>query len=181
MLCNAAQGLPQLKMDGFVSLSAAVPRALFRDAMSRVAAAVHIVSTDGPAGLAGITASAVTSVSDQPPMMLACINKTSHSGPRFLANGVFCINTLSAGDQALAEVFAGRTGLHLDARFQPGLWRRLATGAPVLASAIAVFDCRVINIHDAATHHVMIGEIVAVHIGGAGRCLAYHDRGYVTL
>ena len=156
-------------------------RALFRDCMSRVASAVHIVTTDGVAGLGGITASAVASVSDDPATMLVCVNKSSHSAPRFIANKVFCINTLAADDQALADCFAGRTGLHLDARFQPGIWDRLASGAPVLGTAIAIFDCRVLDIQDVATHHVMIGEVLAVRLLREGKCLAYHDRRYLAV
>ena len=156
-------------------------RALFRDCMSRVASAVHIVTTDGIAGLAGITASAVTSVSDDPPTMLVCVNKSGHSAPRFLANKVFCINTLAAGDEARADCFAGRTGLHLDARFQQGEWEKLASGAPALGTAIAIFDCRVIDIKDVATHHVMIGEVMAVRLLREGACLAYHDRRYLVV
>ena len=156
-------------------------RALFRDCMSRVVSAVHIVSTDGVAGLAGITANAVSAVSDDPAMMLACVNKSSHSAPRFLANRVFCINALAAEHQALADCFAGRTGLHLDARFAEGAWERLASGAPVLAGAVAVFDCRVVDIRDVATHLVMIGEVVAARLAREATCLAYHDRRYLAL
>ena len=60
--------------------------ARFRDAMSRVAAAVHIVTTNGPAGLAGITATSVASITDEPPMTLFCINKTSPTAARMIEN-----------------------------------------------------------------------------------------------
>ena len=156
-------------------------RGAFRDAMARVACAVHIVATDGIAGLAGITANAVTSVSDSPAIMLVCVNRTIHSAPRFLANRNFCINTLAATDKALAEDFAGRTGLHLEARFVRGVWGKLVSGAPVLASAIAIFDCRLMEVRDVATHHLLIGEVLAVrHLPGA-TCLAYHDRNYLDV
>lgn len=169
------------QMAGILSDSSLVSRALFRDAMSRVATAVHIVTSDGLAGLAGITASSVTSVSDDPPIMLVCVGKTSHSAPRFLANRVFCINTLAAGDLLLAEDFAGRTGLHLEARFKAGVWHKQVTGAPVLAGAIAAFECRLADVHEVASHYVLIGEVVAVHGGTGGACLAYHNRKFVTL
>ena len=154
---------------------------LFRNAMSRVVSAVHIVSTDGAAGLAGITANSVTSVSDHPAIMLACVNKSSLSGPRFLQNGVFCINSLAAEDEALANDFAGRTGLHLEARFGRGVWGKLLTGAPVLASAVAVFDCKLLEVRDLATHHVLFGEVVAVRHQSGGACLAYHDRAFLKV
>src|ERR1700716_1165381 len=91
--------------------------ARFREAMSRVAAAVHIITTGGPAGLGGITATSVASISAEPPMMLFCINKTSPSAARVIDNGIFCINTLTPSHEALANIFAGRTGHHLEGRF----------------------------------------------------------------
>ncbi|MBV1701199.1 MAG: flavin reductase [Hyphomicrobiales bacterium] len=155
-------------------------RLQFRDAMARVGTSVHIVTTDGKAGVAGITASAVTSVSDDPPTMLICVNRSSHSAPRFFANGVFCINTLAADDQALADDFAGRTGLHLDARFQRGSWVREVSGAPVLTSAIAIFECRIIELRDIATHHVIVGDVLAVRYRKEVAGLGYHDRRYLN-
>ncbi len=153
----------------------------FRDAMSRVAAAVHIVTTDGPAGLAGITASAVSSVTAEPPMMLFCVNKSSASAARFLENGVFCINTLKATDEALSNVFAGRTDLRLDDRFSNGDWAQLSTGAPVLKSAVAAFDCRVAEVKEMSTHYIVFGIVEAVEYGTMSGSLTYIHREYRTV
>src|SRR4249919_1070826 len=68
----------------------------FREAMSRYGAAVHVITTDGPAGKGGFTATAVCSVSDDPPTLLVCVNRKSQNGQILTANGVFCINTLGA-------------------------------------------------------------------------------------
>lgn len=150
----------------------------YRDAMARIASAVHVVTTDGRAGRAGLTMTAVASISDNPPMLLVCINRALHSGERLIANGVFCVNVLAAADQGLADDFAGRTGLHLDQRFGRGEWLKLATGAPVLASAISAFDCRVAEVRDVATHHVVVGSVEAVRMGPESSSLAYHNRAY---
>ncbi len=149
--------------------------------MSRVAAAVHIVTTDGPAGLGGITASAVSSVTVEPPIMLFCINKSSSSALRFLENGVFCINTLKATDEELSNVFAGRTELRLDERFGSGEWARLATGAPVLTSAIAAFDCRLAEVKEMSTHYIMFGAVEAVEYSTTTGSLTYIHREYRTI
>src|ERR1700674_3446868 len=66
----------------------------FREAMSRLGAAVHVVTTDGPGGKGGFTATAVCALSDAPPMLLVCLNRRSRSTGPFHANGVFCVNTL---------------------------------------------------------------------------------------
>jgi flavin reductase len=152
-------------------------RAAFRDAMSRVLAAVHIVTTDGPAGRAGITASAVVSVSDDPPTMLFCINKNGRSAERFLGNGCYCVNTLASSDQWLADHFAGRSRMHPAERFTHGSWRAGVTGAPVLESALAVFDCRVTEVITASTHSILIGAVVDARYA-PGQSLAYLERAY---
>ena len=92
----------------------------FRDAMRRVVTAVHVVTSDGPHGRAGMTASAVTSVSDRPPTVLVCLNGSSASAARLIKNGVFCINTLGPGDEEIAATFAGRTELPQQRRFERG-------------------------------------------------------------
>src|SRR3981189_718495 len=82
---------------------------LFREAMSRLGAAVHVITTAGPGGKAGATATAVCSVSDAPPTLLMCLNRTAQTNPAVVENGVFCINTLSAAPADIAKIFAGRT------------------------------------------------------------------------
>lgn len=153
----------------------------FREAMSRVASAVHVVTTAGPAGLGGITATAVTSITIDPPMMLFCINKTSPSAARMMENGVFCINTLAAADQALADIFAGRTDQDLEERFAGGAWSKLVTGAPVLSTALAAFDCRFVDAEEVSSHLIMIGVVEAVAIMPEGTALLYAHRKYRTL
>ncbi|PNG26354.1 flavin reductase family protein [Methylocella silvestris] len=155
--------------------------AKFRQAMSRVAASVHIVTTDGPAGLGGITATSMASISADPPMLLFCINKVSASAGRMIENGVFCINTLTPAHQELADVFAGRGDHTLEQRFDRGDWRPLATGAPALDEAVASFDCRLVEAKEVGTHIVMIGLVEAVAYGPAAHSLAYVHRGYRTL
>jgi flavin reductase len=154
-----------------------VDPALFRDAMSRLGAAVHVVSTDGPAGRSGFTATAVCSVSDQPPTLLVCLNRRSQSAPVVSANGVFCVNTLTAGEEAIADLFAGRSGAR-DERFSSGEWLTLSTGSPVLASAVVSFDCRVIEVRAIASHNVIFGAVEAVRLGQAAPALVYHERAY---
>ena len=150
----------------------------FREAMSRLGAAVHVVTTAGAAGKSGFTATAVCSVSDQPAMLLVCLNRRSNSAPLLAQNGVFCVNTLGAGEEKLADLFAGRSGVHLDERFAQGEWVTLKTGAPVLVSAVVAFDCRTVEIKAVASHNVVFGAVEAVRLGPSGPALVYHDRAY---
>lgn len=163
-----------LRKDEFGMLD---PKA-YRDAMSDVASPVHIVATDGEAGIAGLTVTALSSVSDQPPILLVCVNRASPSAQRFINNGVFSVNTLGAADRALADIFAGRTHEHFGEKFAHGVWAPGRNGAPLLQSALANFECRLIDMKDVGTHHVFFGavETVAHRPDGAG--LLYHRRGY---
>ena len=151
---------------------------LFRDAMCRLGAAVHVVTTDGPAGKSGFTATAVCSVSDTPATLLMCLNRSATSMPVLRANGVFCVNTLRAGEEIIADTFAGRTKIAREERFASGNWTTLATGSPVLLSAVVAFDCRVREVKSVASHDVYFGIVEALHSGPAGAALVYHDRAY---
>lgn len=158
-----------------------IDRAGFRQAMSRVAASVHLVTTDGPAGRRGVTATSVCSVSDDPATLLVCLNVSSASNERFAANGVLAVNTLGAESETLARAFAGEGKLEADERFARGIWSRLETGAPVLDAALASFDCRIVESRIVATHHVIVAEVAAIRMGPEGASLLYRERQYRTL
>jgi flavin reductase (DIM6/NTAB) family NADH-FMN oxidoreductase RutF len=166
----------------FAAMAAAtagsIDPAEFREAMSRLGAAVHVVTTDGPGGKGGFTATAVCALSDAPAMLLVCLNRRSRSTGPFHANGVFCVNTLRAGEETIANAFALRTADSAEERFTVGEWTTLATGSPVLASAVVAFDCRIVEVKSVATHNVFIAAIEAVRLGSAGPALVYHDRAY---
>src|SRR5690242_146203 len=149
----------------------------FREAMARLGAAVHVVTSAGPAGKTGFTATAVASVSDQPATLLVCLNRRSNSAPLLSANRVFCVNTLRADEEGIANLFAGRSG-NREERFATGDWITLSTGAPVLASAVVAFDCRVSEIKSVASHNVIFGIVETVRLGPAGPALVYHERAY---
>jgi flavin reductase len=150
----------------------------FREAMSRLGAAVHVITTAGPAGKAGTTATAVCSVTDAPPTLLVCLNRRSQTNPAVLHNGVFCINTLGHGGAEIADLFAGRTGVQGADRFATGDWSVLATGSPVLTAAAVAFDCRIMEVRSVGSHNVFFGAVEAVRLGASGPVLVYHERAY---
>jgi flavin reductase len=164
-----------------VSSATCVDAKQFREAMSRLGAAVHVITTDGPAGKTGFTATAVCSVSDAPCTLLVCLNRGSSSSPILRGNGVFCVNTLRAGDEVVADTFAGRTKVSREARFEAGQWKKLATGAPVLTSAVVAFDCHISEVKAVASHDIIFGIVQGVHSGSPGEALVYHDRLYKKL
>jgi flavin reductase len=161
------------------------PSNTYREGMSRVVGAVHIVTTGGQAGDAGFTATAVTSVSDKPPTVLVCMSADSRSLPVLQKNGTFCINTLCASDEQLANIFAGRTGVYGVARFEHGSWHRDMNQNPVLKEPLVAFSCRVTLIQPAATHVVIFGEVVEMMLAERQdkllKALAYQNRHYITI
>lgn len=155
-----------------------ISKAEFREAMARLGAAVNVITTDGPGGRAGFTASAVCSVTDTPPTVLVCANRTNDSYAAMRENGVLCVNTLTGAQQDLSPVFAGMTAHAMAARFDVGHWGRLATGAPVLLDAAVSFDCRISQIAVVGTHDVFFCEVEAVHTGPVHEGLIYFARAY---
>lgn len=152
----------------------------YRAAMARLSAAVNIVTTDGPAGRAGFTASAVCSVTDAPPTLLVCANRRSASHAAIRANGVLCVNTLAATQRELSDHFA--MPVPVDQRFARADWMRLSTGAPALSDAVVAFDCEVADIVTQGTHDVFFARVRAVHLGAPDRPgLVYAGRRYCTL
>ncbi|WP_245883859.1 flavin reductase [Hartmannibacter diazotrophicus] len=154
----------------------------FRDALARVPAAVVVVATDGPFGLGGFTATAFTSVSDDPPTILVCLNRKSSQTEIFHQNGIFSVNMLAAGDEAIANDFAGFTKLPAPERFKSAAWLKGPTGAPMLERARVSLDCRLADFKSVATHNVLFGEVQAIRIQDATpdrpEILLYHDRHY---
>jgi flavin reductase (DIM6/NTAB) family NADH-FMN oxidoreductase RutF len=174
---------PDDAMDGAFTAVApepvsAVEPAIFREAMSRLGAAVHVVTSAGVAGKTGFTASAVCSVTDLPAMLLVCLNRRTTSAPLLAQNGVFCVNTLGATEERIADMFAGRIKVPREDRFSIGEWITLKTGSPVLASAVVAFDCRILETKAMASHNVIFGVVEAVRLGPSGSALVYHDRAY---
>src|SRR5262249_46121691 len=149
---------PDDAMDGaFTAVGPDVVRTVeptaFREAMSRLGAAVHVITTAGPGGKTGATATAVCSVSDAPPTLLVCLNRRSQTNPAVVENGVFCVNTLGDGGAEIADIFAGRTGVLGSDRFASGGWVTLSTSNPVLATSGIAVDWRLIEGRTVGSHN----------------------------
>jgi len=161
-------------------MTGTVERNEFREAMSRLGAAVNIVTTDGAAGLHGLTASAVCSVTDDPPTLLVCVNRGSNVHAALSTNGVLCVNVLASRHQQLSDLF-GRGAASVEERFAGGQWRKLGTGAPALADAAVSLDCRIAKTTEMGTHSVFFCEVVAIALGAEPEGLIYFNRAYHDL
>jgi len=102
----------------------------FREALSRLASSVSIVSTDGAHGIAGFTCSAVCSVTDEPPTIMVCVNRKSAANAIIKGNGVLCVSSLGAEQVDLSQMFAGVGRVPMNERFTGPHWSVLTTGSP---------------------------------------------------
>ncbi|MCW3476724.1 flavin reductase [Limobrevibacterium gyesilva] len=146
--------------------------------MARLGAAVNVITSDGPGGRRGFTASAVCSVTDDPPTLLVCLNRNSDSNAALKENRVLCVNTLAASQEHLSPIFAGMTEHDVEGRFSAANWTTLTTGAPVLHGAVVSFDCRIVQVTEVGTHSVFFCEVEAIQHGPAHEGLIYFGRGY---
>ncbi|MEI4473870.1 flavin reductase [Frigidibacter sp. MR17.24] len=153
----------------------------FREAMSRIAAAVHVITSDGAAGRAGFTASAVCSVSDTPPTLLVCMNGASRQNPILRENGVLCVNTLCPQSRQLGDLFSGQRGIAHDERFDHAEWVAGLTGSPVLKGAAMSLEGRISDIARVGSHDVFYVEVQAIHGMAQRDALLYFGRSYRAL
>lgn len=156
----------------------AVSAAEFVAAMRDAVTGVNIVTTDGAAGRFGVTVSAFSSVSAEPPMVLVCINRKSPVSDALATNGCFAVNVLSTSQQGLADTFAGHPDTGAPYDFGAARWNESATGAPVLSGAVAGFDCALDTTVRAGTHRIFIGRVVGVANTPAAEPLLYSNRRY---
>lgn len=157
---------------------ATISAAEYRNAMCLMGAAVNVVTTCGSGGRTGFTATAVCSVSDDPPSLLFCVNRRSTSLPAFLDSKVLCVNTLRAHHTDIADMFAGRSRVSGDERFAVGEWEASSNGCPVLKDALIAFECRILHLKTVSTHIVAFARVTGVGHGPPGSALVYQDRSY---
>ncbi len=153
----------------------------FRNAMATLSAAVNVITTAGPHGRAGLTASAVCSVTDSPPTVLVCINRNSALHPVFVGNGKLCINILSAAQEDLARQFAGMTEMDMAQRLAQPCWHNGNADVPVLGDALASLEGTIVDSKSVGSHNVLFVELQHINLQHQGEGLAYFARRFHRL
>ena len=149
----------------------------FVAAMAQAATGVTVVATGSGADRWGVTVSAMSSVSADPPLLLVCINRGSPVCAEIARNGAFCVSLLNQEQRQVSDVFAGRVKTETGDRFACGSWQSRQTGSPALVDAAAHFDCALEAFHDHGSHRVFVGRVVEAK-SGRGAPLVYCDRNY---
>lgn len=149
----------------------------FKEAMAALAGGVCVITTVSPEGSpVGFTATAVTSVSLTPPLLLVCVAKNARSHALFAGCQHLTVNVLAAEQQELATRFAAPVADRFaGAGFEPGL-----DHTPRHPAALACVECRRTETIDAGDHSVLLAEVVSVR-ARPGAPLVYHGRRYQRL
>lgn len=150
----------------------------FLEGMSQAAATVNIVTTDGPAGRAGVTVSAMCSVSADAPTLLVCVHHKSPACRAIADNGAFCVNLLRHDQALISDTFAGRVETPGGDKFACADWRTLKTGAPALVHPLVAFDCRLKTSVRQGSHVIFIGEVAETVVNARGSALICANRAY---
>lgn len=150
----------------------------FISSMRRVASSVNIITTGMNGVYSGLTATAVCSLSAEPPRILCCINQKGVTLQAIRDNQNFCVNVLSAEDQDVARRFAGMKDIGDEDRFVDGNWINLSSGAPALRSAISSLDCLVDSMLDYQSHAIVIGRVIDVRNENILNPLLWLDGGF---
>lgn len=132
---------------------------VFREAMRRFASGVCIVAAGQGDVRCGMTVSAFTSVSAEPPLVLVCLNRSSSAHGCLTNAARFSINILGAQQEEEAMLFAGQRGLHGADRFDER-WQQDQAGAPVLTTAHHAIVCASETQHVSGTHTLLIGRVI---------------------
>jgi flavin reductase len=159
-----------------LALSRLCTPAFYKSALRKVPAAVAVILTEYEGQIRGMTATAICSVSAEPPMMLVCVHQGARTRRLISAAGRFSVNFLSDEQKDLAERFSQPELSERD-RLEGVRWVFEGGGAPTLDDALASFSCDIV--HEAAhgTHHVFIAAVNDIKSGHA-EPLLYLDGSY---
>lgn len=149
----------------------------FRSAMGRFASGVTVVTVKSKDDkLSGITVSAFSSVSLEPPLILVCISKGASVHDLLEEGHYFAVNVLAEDQEIISRRFASKE----PDRFSGMGYTEGGTGAPLITGAIASIECRVAHVYPGGDHTIIVGEVEIVNVSD-GKPLAYFRGGYVQL
>jgi flavin reductase (DIM6/NTAB) family NADH-FMN oxidoreductase RutF len=145
----------------------------FRRILGHFAAGVTVVTTcDGEARPTGLTASAFTSVSLEPPLVLVCVDHKSNSYPALRESGRFAINILRIEQEPISRRFASTL---LD-KFEAVPFHLSSLGLPLIDDALAHIECITVNTHGAGDHTIFVGRVEQASVGEGEPLLYYRGR-----
>jgi len=150
----------------------------FRSALGSFATGVTVVTTTTADGAPrGVTISALSSLSLEPPLVLYCLGRKTAHMEDYLSTGRFAINVLAEGQQALSETFASQE----EDKFAGVEHRPGDNGSPILASCLASMECSIVDTFDGGDHVIVVGSVDKVLVDGAQDPLLHYRGGYAAI
>jgi flavin reductase (DIM6/NTAB) family NADH-FMN oxidoreductase RutF len=153
----------------------------FKRGMRFLAGAVTIITTAWEGRRYGLTATAVCSLSVEPPTLIACVNRDASAHNPIVQSRRFCVNVVKNADMEIARCFSSRAAADIERRFALGDWAELATGAPCLSNSLASFDCALLERHEMRSHSMFVGMVEAAAVKPDGDALLYLNGQFRTL
>jgi flavin reductase (DIM6/NTAB) family NADH-FMN oxidoreductase RutF len=153
----------------------------FRNAMRSLAGGVSIITVGRGNDLSGMTVSSVSSLSVEPATLIVSVNRETSSWPLLQKHGVFGVSILGSHHVDIAKRFSGVGGLKGVERFARVEWISLASGVPMLADALAAFDCEVEHVVERHSHAIVIGRVLDLRVSPGESALTYWQGKYIAL
>jgi flavin reductase (DIM6/NTAB) family NADH-FMN oxidoreductase RutF len=155
----------------------AVSHEEFRQALGRFASGVTIVTCKSDGGdPCGITVSAFSSLSLEPPLVLICIDRRASVYEDLKEGCYFAVNFLAQDQESVSRRFASRDG----DRFEGIGYREGQTGAPLIEGALAFIECRVVHSYPGGDHTIFVGQVETSEVND-GKPLLYFRGGYSSI
>ena len=152
----------------------------FKEALSRLASGVTVVTTKHGDELHGLTASSFNSVSLEPPLILICVAQHLHSYEMIKQSGIFAVSVLRAEQVEWGKRFAGMIP-GIEDRFAGINYTTAETGCPILPNALSWVDCELYRAHDAGDHTIFVGKVLAGGANDMGEPVLYYHRSWREL
>jgi 3-hydroxy-9,10-secoandrosta-1,3,5(10)-triene-9,17-dione monooxygenase reductase component len=146
---------------------------LFREVFGRFATGVAVITSAGPAGIGGMTANAMCSLSLEPMLVLVCFENEARTLPIVREARRFGVNVLSSGQEDVAGVFASKLP---EAEKLEGVEHGLEDGVPIIDGVIAWATCELRELHAGGDHTIAIGEVRQMGLGQGEPLLWYGGR-----
>ena len=153
----------------------------FRNAMRRLTGGVSVITAGIGWDISGMTVTSVSSLSVDPPALIASINREASSWPLVRRYGFFGVSILTSDQIDIAERFTGKDGLKGAERFAGAHWTTRVSGVPLLTDALAAIDCEVEDVVERHSHAIVIGRVLDVAVSTRTAALAYWQGRYVAI
>ena len=152
-----------------------------RDAMGAFATGVTVVPAGTAPDFHGMTANAFSSLSLEPPLVLVCVDKSTHMREVLERTGAFTVNILSAAQEEMSTYFATSSRPHGPEELAPFDYAIGETGAPRFRDAICVLDCTVHSVAEGGDHDIYVGQVQAFDFPNDGAPLLFYRGRYRAL